>query len=135
MKNYESRLMAISEALRARKMRSAWNRGVKQYAIELLEDLKSGIEDGYIEPGEVFSNYSLFTKALLNGAENWHEYSWGGCSYIYDHQIASLLCSPSELKKTREGSRKPNRQEEWLDVQARALWQAAWLLWHISEEV
>jgi hypothetical protein len=28
------------------------------------------------------------------------------------------------MKRTRCGERKPNRREEWLDVQARALFQA-----------
>lgn len=30
----------------------------------------------------------------------------------------------SELKKTRHGERRPNSREEWLDTQARALYQA-----------
>ena len=45
-------------------------------------------------------------------------------SIIYDSDIAERLCTPSELKKTRNGERKPNSREEWLDVQARALRQA-----------
>lgn len=43
---------------------------------------------------------------------------------VYDGDIAAALCNPSELKKTRNGERRPNSQEEWLDVQARALRQA-----------
>lgn len=39
--------------------------------------------------------------------------------------IAELLCSPSELKRKKYGERRPNSREEWLDVQARALAQAA----------
>lgn len=44
---------------------------------------------------------------------------------IYNGDIAKLLCSPSELKRTRNGERRPNNREEWLDTQARALAQAA----------
>lgn len=44
---------------------------------------------------------------------------------IYDSDIAERLCNPSELKKTRNGERRPNGREEWLDTQARALFQAA----------
>lgn len=62
---------------------------------------------------------------MLNGADSWIQYSWGGCSLIYDGDIAERLCSPSELKKTRNGERKPNGNEEWLDTQARALYQAS----------
>lgn len=51
-------------------------------------------------------------------------YNWGGSSLIYDADIAGRLCCPSELKKTRNGERRPNSREEWLDVQARALYQA-----------
>ena len=61
---------------------------------------------------------------MLNGATDWREYSWGGCSLIYDGDIAERLCTPSELKKTRGGERRPNSREEWLDTQARALYQA-----------
>jgi hypothetical protein len=60
----------------------------------------------------------------LNGAKDWSQYSWGGCSLIYDAAIARRLCTPSELKKTRNGERRPNSNEEWLDTQARALNQA-----------
>ena len=62
---------------------------------------------------------------MLNGAQDWNKYSWGGSSLIYDGDIAERLCTPSELKKTRNGERRPNGREEWLDTQARALHQAA----------
>lgn len=35
------------------------------------------------------------------------------------------LCTPSELRRTHNGERRPNSREEWLDTQARALYQAA----------
>ena len=47
---------------------------------------------------------------------------------IYDEDIAKRVCTPSELKKTRNGERRPNSSEEWLDTQARALYQAASLV-------
>ena len=62
--------------------------------------------------------------AALNGAQDWEQYSWGGSALVYDGDIAAALCTPSELKKTRNGDRRPNSREEWLDVQARALRQA-----------
>ena len=114
----------IRAALEARKDRSAWDRGVRTYAAELLEELEERISLGYQNPAEITTRAEL-DKVLRNGAENWSEWSWGGCGLIYDGDIAERLCNPSELKKTRNGERRPNCREEWLDVQARAIRQAA----------
>ena len=65
---------------------------------------------------------------MLNGAQDWKQYSWGGSSLIYDSDIAQQLCAPWELKKTDNGRKAPNKNEQWLDVQARALFQAAYLI-------
>lgn len=104
--------------------RSAWNRGVNEYAGELLDSLEEAIEGGYFDPDDLAAP-KLVTRALLNGAQDWDQYSWGGCSLIYNRDIAARLCTPSELKRTHNGERRPNAQEEWLDTQARALRQAA----------
>ena len=114
----------MAEIINGREQRSAWRRGVTVYALELLEELKEGVNRGYISTDDL-NTLTDFSRALLNGARNWSDYSYGGCSLIYNCDIAARLCCPSELKKTREGERRPNRQEEWLDVQARALAQAA----------
>ena len=82
------------------------------------------INGGYFEELDLTESKKV-RAALLNGAADWSQYSWGGCSLIYDGDIAERLCCPSELKKTRNGERRPNSREEWLDVQARALFQAA----------
>ena len=103
--------------------RSAWNKGVKIYALEILEEMPKNVESGTIE---------AMKADALNGAQNWTQYSWGACSLIYDRDIAIRLCTPSELKKTRNGERRPNRNEEWLDTQARALRQAWWLLRNVA---
>lgn len=110
----------IAAELDAQKSRSAWDRGVKDYALELVEELeeRAAYEGRNPEPGKECREW------MLNGARNWDEYSWGGSSLIYDGDIAERLCTPSELKRTRHGERKPNSREEWLDTQARALFQA-----------
>ena len=102
--------------------RSAWSRGVITYAIDLVESLNG------FKPDETDYTRENIEKALLNGASGWSEYSWGGCAYIYDTLIARTLCTPSELKKTKNGALRPNQSEEWLDVQARALFQACELI-------
>ncbi len=114
---------SINEAMKAleeRKDRSAWDKGVTKYALELLEDLQESIEYNGKHPETI----AECKKMLLNGADNWSQYSWGGSSLIYDYDIAERLCNPSELKRTRNGERRPNSREEWLDTQARALSQA-----------
>lgn len=114
----------LYQSIENEKQRSAWNKGVTQYALELVEQLGEQINGGYFDEWDL-SDSTKVRAALLNGAADWSQYSWGGCSLIYDSDIAERLCSPSELKKTRNGERRPNSQEEWLDVQARALYQAA----------
>lgn len=111
---------SIRETMEASKERSAWRRGVQAYAVELVDNLedRAAYEDRTPAPEEV-------REWLLNGARNWSEYSWGGSALIYDSDIAARLCCPSELKRTSHGERRPNSREEWLDVQARALHQAA----------
>ena len=126
---YEIRLHVntLKSELETVKARSAWNKGVKLYAEELLESYREICE----YEKETAVNSRLFEKALLNGASDWDQYSWGGCSLIYDREIAERLCTPSELKKKKGGQLRPNGSEEWLDVQARALFQASRLLTEI----
>lgn len=114
----------ISITIENAKPRSAWNKGVQAYAFELLADLDQAIRDGYFSVNDLEDSKTLEAQ-LLNGASDWSAYSWGGCSFVYDSDIAERLCTPSELKKVRGGERRPNSREEWLDVQARALRQAA----------
>ena len=112
----------MTAILEARKDRSAWDKGVNIYALELVENLteRSAYEKrNPIDPAEL-------RDWLRNGASDWSQYSWGGSALIYDSDIAERLCTPSELKKTRGGERRPNAREEWLDTQARALEQASW---------
>ena len=71
--------------------RSAWERGVCDYALMLLDN-RSDLED--------FHTNGL-KEELLNGASDWSQYIYG----VY-------------------GRLKQNSREEWLDVQALALFQA-----------
>ena len=114
----------IKTVIESANARSAWARGVKAYALELVEELDEAITHGYFEASDLESP-ALLERQLLNGASSWDQYSWGGCSLIYAADIAARLCTPTELKKTDNGSRRPNADEEWLDTQARALFQAS----------
>lgn len=101
----------ITAELEARKDRSALARGVNAYAFELVEALKDRASDEGRDP----KTRGECEEWLLNGAKDWRMYSWGGCSLICDADIAKRLC----------GGCRPNRDESWLDVQARALYQAS----------
>lgn len=112
---------AMREHIEAQPQRSAWGKGVSDYALELCDDLQEYAEYEHRMP----TNRKECREWLHNGAETWQEFSYGGLSLIYDGDVAERLCTPSELKKTRNGERRPNSQETWLDTQARALYQAA----------
>ena len=99
---------------------SAWNRGILMYACDILDGI---------------GNKEVTKKNLLNGVESWKEYSYGGCSLVYDGDICHRLCTPSEVKRTKEGKKHLNKLENWLDVQTRALYQAYCLIMKINEEM
>ena len=108
---------------------SAWGRGVKKYALDILDDLKQ-IADYEGESLQLDgASFEQFENVALNGAENWQEFSRGGLALIYDCDIAKRLSTKTELKKTNDGEKQPNSRETWLDVQARALYQAARLVY------
>lgn len=95
--------------------RSAWRRGVREYAMDLLENL----------PLSRLLTPENCRDVLLNGAGSWKEWAYGGCGLVYDCDIAERLCTPSELRKKRGGELEPSSHESWLDVEARAVGQAA----------
>lgn len=103
-------------ALMERKDRSAWDKGVTDYAFDMLYHWE--------ENAPYYEEETTLEALILSGAKNWKEYSWGWFSLIYNYQIAARLCTPSKLKKTNNGQRKPNSKEDWLDTQARACFQA-----------
>lgn len=121
----------LIKSIKGIKPRSAWQKGVKEYALDFFKypsDMGIKLSDKVPEP-------RILEDFLLNGADNWKQYSYGGTSLIYNEDIARRLCSPSELKKVLKKNkwggievRKPNSSEEWLDTQARALFQACELI-------
>ena len=109
---------ATLENLKAVKCRSAWSKGVKAYAYMLLDNIF--LHSDY----KAINDCKSLHEVLLNGKKNWHQFSCGGYALIYDEDIAETLCSPSKLKKCKNGILRFNKKEQWLDVQARALVQA-----------
>ena len=108
---------AIEKALtKEQPTRSAWSRGVYEYARDLLSELEER------HGGELPDR--LDEEDALNGAKDWTQYSYYGLALIYNEDIAQRLCTPSEYKRTHGGLWAPNSREDWRQVQGRALWQA-----------
>lgn len=128
MTNTINTIESIRNTLTSRNGRSAWDRGVRTYAIELLDILADTIK---YNP-DALDNKRMLHHALLDGASSWREYSEGGCSLIYDAEIAARLCNATELKRVKYGQCQPNAFETWLDTQARALYQAELLIMQLA---
>lgn len=109
----------VRTELNKRTDRSAWDKGVTDYAHDLLDNVEAV---GHY--GKPLKTIREWKKAMLNGAQDWTEYSYGGSALCYDGDIAKRLCTPVELRRKRNGELNPNSRETWLDVQVRALYQA-----------
>ena len=116
-------MQKIRERLEGIKPRSAWDKGGKEIAEGLLDKYEEIIR--YREGSDPVP--PLTEKTVLNGANGWEQYCYGGCAMIYDREIAETLCTPSELRRTDYGRKAPNARETWMDVQVRAHIQA-WAL-------
>lgn len=116
----QRRIADIKKDIAAHPARSAWDKGVRGYAVELF--------DGYVDGRHIADDSVRIGKLtevdLLNGARDWEQFSYGGCAEVYDGDICERLCTESQKKKTRDGEL-PLMGEDWLTVQARALRQAA----------
>ena len=128
--------------------RSHWERAVIADAIDMLHDAIEELRD---TPEEAPRDLTALTANLLHVSvstlKSWggddghngirsvyrcaHKSSWGGSHLCYNYDIARHYCTPSELKRTRDGERRPNAREDWLDVQARAIYQALSKIRHL----
>ena len=102
------------EDMKKRFARSAWDKGVYDYAFDILEPL-----------GDELENVNADT--LMNGSNTWTASSYGGCALICDDDIAKRMCTPSEYQKYLNAGphSKLSDSDYWLgNVQTRALFQA-----------
>lgn len=113
-------------AEKGEKARSKWAKAVHEDACWLLENVMVNMEDG--------EEVEINEKEVLNGASDWKQFSWDGSGLIYNDEIAEHYSTPSELKFwgfTKNGGVKRDTNtagEHLLDIQARALRQAWWLI-------
>lgn len=116
------------EKIEGLKFRSTWQKAVQEDASWLLEEVMDRHNDDVVNDTMSFESMEALENALRMGADTWKDFSEGGGALIYDCDIAQHYCTPSELKKVRGGEKEPNSRESWLDVQARAFWQASLLV-------
>lgn len=114
----------IYEAIHAIPARSAWEKGVINYADELLKAYLGNrglsLEDIHVRIGKI-------TEAdLLRGAPNWERYSRGGMALVSNEDICRQLCTKAVFKKKMAGQVPPSAGgRDWLDFQVTALTEAA----------
>lgn len=98
--------------------RSAWNKGVREYATEILRDL----------------DLDILTEGVFDDDfDGWNFYD----TLSRDSDIAWRLCTPSELAHFRnhEGEFSSGRHEALIKMQIRALYQAAKLIESVRNEL
>lgn len=96
------------------KTRSAWSKGVKAYALDILANFEEWQKFNEAN-GE--SVPELDEVTALNGADNWRHWAEGASGLAESYAILCRLCPPSEVKKGVRGI-------DWIEVEARAARQA-----------
>lgn len=98
-----------------------YQKAICQYAFELVDN----IADNYITTAdelEHLENITNLKERALNGASDWRQYSWGGCSLCYNYDILRRLFCKSIAKKYENAD--SVRGRHLLDWQASALSKA-----------
>lgn len=103
------------------KARGTYQKAIYQYAFELVDN----IADNYITTAEELEHLESIAnlkERALNGATNWNQYSWGGCSLCYNFDILNRLFCKFIAKKYENAD--SVRGRHLLDYQASALARA-----------
>nr|DAG71039.1 MAG TPA: hypothetical protein [Caudoviricetes sp.] len=118
MKLYDLVFKLRSDIVKYQDRRSAWSKGVFEYELDMIENIID-----YYENIDIV-DIREFKSLCLTGVTDFYMLSKSGWYLIYDGDIAKRLCNNTELKRTKNGKKQPNKFETWLDVQGRALYQA-----------
>ena len=89
MKLDKKQIIELLERVPMRKNCSAWNRGVKNYADILIDNLEDDYCMIFDNQRELEEQFKILKKLLLSGADSWNQYSYYGNAYIYDEEIAA----------------------------------------------
>lgn len=101
--------------------RGTYQKAIFEYAFELCDN----IADNYISTAEDLEHLESIPnlkERALNGASDWSQYSWGGCSLCYNYDILTRLFCKSIVKKYENAD--SIRGRHLLDYQANALAKA-----------
>lgn len=101
------------------KPRSAWARGVNNIAMDIVREI---LENSNGNDAPHYYSVPDFCREFYG--VSLREAVYGGLFLIYNSDIAENFCTPSELKRTKNGEYNPNRSESWLDVMYRGAYQA-----------
>jgi hypothetical protein len=121
MKATAKNIQTVVNEVNNTKTRSAWDRGVKAYALDILANFE---EWQRFNESEGLECPELDEVTALNGASDWSAWAYGGCGLVYDSYIAERLCTPSKLRKLDGSARVPAGVATWCDIEARAARQA-----------
>lgn len=102
------------------KTNSAWSNGIKNYMFELVENIEN--HKNYINKNLKDLSINELKEICLNGATNWSQYSWGGCSLVYNYDILENLFPKSIVKKYKNSD--SIKGTHLLEYQAMALHRA-----------
>lgn len=80
--------------------RSAWSRGVKDYAADLLGSLRD--------------DQPITKQNLLNGANDWSQWAYGGCGLVYDSAIAKCFATRLSSSARKAATLRPIRESHGL---------------------
>lgn len=98
--------------------RSAWSRGVRAYALDLIDNIEELSNYEFNNCGEYLA---ISEEVALNGAGCWSNYAAGGCGLVYTSAILERLCTASELHRLNRSSRS---DIDAIEIEGRALFQA-----------
>jgi hypothetical protein len=129
MQATDKNISTLKNTINAKKQRSAWGKGVQYYTNLLLDNFQEWINLGGAKP------INIDEETALNGAQDWSSWAYGGCGLVCNYAICDTLCTESEKKITKNGLRKPNARENWLDVEARAVRQAWAMIENAKNEI
>lgn len=127
MKATAKNIQAVVNEVEKAKERSAWSKGVKEYALEMLGQFEEWRE---FNESEGAPAPELDERTALNGAQDWSAWSYGGCGLCYDCYIAERLCTPSELRRVAGGAKAPGIGVTWCDIEAIAARHAWSMILH-----
>ena len=96
------------------------DKAVFQYALELMDTYNYRANK---EGRDAVATPEL-EKWLLEGADDWSQYSYGGCSLIATYDIIERIGTDKQLRKYEEDGCAWHDSEGWLDDQTKYLIKA-----------